>query len=127
MDVGSDVDSQCTKCGVTSHVIIAMVGTEIAKVECASCGALHKYHDPKARKTPVKKKKAAAKKAPAEPSVEPDMTLPVRSYQTSDTYQLGQRIEHSVFGSGVIEQVMPAKVRVFFPEGQKVLMHARAD
>ncbi len=34
MDVGSDVDSQCTKCGVTSHVIIAMVGTEIAKVEC---------------------------------------------------------------------------------------------
>ena len=126
MDVGSDVESKCTKCrGATTHVVIAMVGTEISKVECSACGGLHKYRDPK-KKTPVRKK-AAAKKEPVGPSVEPDMDLPVRAYQISDTYQLGQRIEHSVFGAGVIEVVMPAKVRVFFPEGQKVLMHSRAN
>ena len=125
MDVGSDVDNQCTKCGLTTHVVVAMVGTEIAKVECKNCGSVHKFRDPTAKK--AVRKKSPAKKEPPGPSVEPDLSLPVVQYQTSDTYQLGQRIEHSVFGSGVIEQVMPAKVRVFFPDGQKVLLHGRAN
>lgn len=125
-DVGDDIDSLCSKCGVTTHVVVAMVGAEIAKVECPVCKAVHKYRDP-ARKKKTARRKAPAKSAPAGPSVEPDLSLPVREYQASDTYQLGQRIEHSVFGAGVIEQVMPAKVRVYFPDGQKVLLHARAN
>jgi predicted nucleic acid-binding Zn-ribbon protein len=124
MDVGSDIDSQCSKCGVTTHVVVAMVGTEIAKCECPTCGGVHKFRDPSRK--PATKRKTASKAAPTGPAVEPDLSLPVRAYQTSDTYQLGERIEHSVFGAGVIEQVMPAKVRVFFPDGQKVLLHGKA-
>ena len=83
------------------------------------------------KKTAVTKKKAVRRKTtartePVGPSIEPDMSRPIRPYQTSDTYTAGDRIDHASFGTGVIERVMSrSKVQVFFPEGQKMLLHGR--
>lgn len=128
MDVGADIDNQCTKCGLTTHVVVAMADGKIAKVECKLCGSVHRHRDPDAKK--AKKKKTVARKrapvAPPGPLVEPDMSLPIKPYQVSDTYQPGERIQHDVFGAGVIEQVIgPLKVRVFFEDGQKILIQGR--
>jgi hypothetical protein len=55
------------------------------------------------------------------------MSRPIRPYQTSETYLVGDRIDHQSFGTGVIERVMsPSKVQVYFPEGQKMLLQGRA-
>ena len=83
------------------------------------------------KKTAVKKKKTvrrtSARTEPDGPSIEPDLSRPIRPYQTSDTYTAGDRIDHQSFGTGVIERVMSrSKVQVFFPEGQKMLLHGRA-
>lgn len=44
MIVGSIVESKCGKCDdVTGHVIMALVGGAIVKVECRACGSVHKY------------------------------------------------------------------------------------
>jgi len=70
--------------------------------------------------------KSSARSEPVGPSVEPDLSRPVRPYQTSDTYLVGDRIDHQSFGTGVIERVMsPSKVQVYFPEGQKMLLQGR--
>ena len=81
------------------------------------------------KKKAVRRKtsKSAAKSEPEGPAVEPDMSRPIRPYQTSETYLVGDRIDHQSFGTGVIERVMsPSKVQVYFPEGQKMLLHGRA-
>lgn len=45
--VGSIIESICGKCNdVMGHTIMAMVGTEIIKVECRACGSVHKYRPP---------------------------------------------------------------------------------
>jgi hypothetical protein len=71
--------------------------------------------------------RSAAKSEPEGPAVEPDMSRPIRPYQTSETYLVGDRIDHQSFGTGVIERVMsPSKVQVYFPDGQKMLLQGRA-
>jgi hypothetical protein len=34
--------------------------------------------------------------------VEPDLTRPIRPYQTSEIYSVGDRIDHQSFGTGII-------------------------
>ena len=127
MKVGADIQNACTKCGTVAHVIVAIVEGKIAKVECKECGSVHRN-----RKTAAKsKKKATTRRAAAPqvigPAVEPDLSLPIRRYQTSDTYAVGERIDHTHFGMGVIERIMgPSKVQVYFSDGQKTLLQGRS-
>ena len=45
--VGSIIESVCGKCNdVMGHTIMAMVGSEIVKVECRICKSQHKYRPP---------------------------------------------------------------------------------
>ncbi len=45
--VGSIVESICGKCNdVMGHTIMAMVGSEIVKVECRVCKSQHRYRPP---------------------------------------------------------------------------------
>lgn len=45
--VGSIIESVCGKCNdVMGHTIMAMVGSEIIKVECRACGSVHRYRPP---------------------------------------------------------------------------------
>lgn len=80
---GDRIEARCTRCNdVTGHVIVALVGGEIVKVECCACGSVHKYYPPvAARQSQAKdsicrvragsdRKEAvsAAKPAPSAPS-----------------------------------------------------------
>lgn len=41
---GDRIEARCTRCNdITGHVIVALVGEEIVKVECRACGSVHKY------------------------------------------------------------------------------------
>ncbi len=150
LGVGKDIFGVCGKCGDTWHVIVALEGNKVTKVQCKFCNGYHRFkrspNDPTAPSLPAKKaapmrtataisKKlgAGAKKpvrtSPArkdEPLIEPDMDLPVRSYAMSETYQSGERIEHPKFGQGVVESFPAAdKMNVFFEDGRRTLAFAR--
>ena len=44
---GDRIEARCTRCNdVTGHVVVALVGGEIVKVECRACGSVHKYYPP---------------------------------------------------------------------------------
>ena len=130
MGVGADIQAYCGKCGTVWHVVVAMVGTKIAQVECKECGARHRVRGASAgearphRRTGETRATRAAKGGKA--LVAADMTrAPVR-YSTSASFAPGQRVEHPSFGPGVVERVLgPGKVQIHFAEGSKVLAMGR--
>jgi hypothetical protein len=138
-DVGQDVESLCSKCGDVWHVVVAKVGTKVAKVQCKQCGKLHRYRptdgSPASRAAPVRRKKAAgssrSKKAaeppaPTGPEVEPDMSKPIRTYSIRELFEPGERVDHPKFGVGVVEKSpAPGKIAVFFQSGRKFLAQAK--
>jgi hypothetical protein len=146
LGVGKDIFAVCGKCGDTWHVIVALDGAKVTKVQCKFCNGYHRFkrspNDPNPAPTPTKKiaptrpaaagKKTAAKKPVATPRrdvplIEPNLDLPVRDYAMSATYQPGERIEHPKFGQGVVENFPePGKMNVFFEDGRRTLAFARA-
>ncbi len=134
---GSDVESLCNKCGDVWHVVVAMVGDKIAKVQCKQCNAYHRYRDPSGKKkaASTRKKSAAttsksttkAKKTTvSKATVDADMSKPIRPYSPKDNFEPAERIEHPKFGIGVVQSVANGKADVFFGSfGTKVLATAR--
>lgn len=49
--VGQRIEARCTRCkDIMGHVVVSMLGGEIAKVECCACGSVHKYYPPAKKK-----------------------------------------------------------------------------
>ena len=114
-------------------MVVAKVGDQIAKVQCKECGAYHRYRsgDKVAgkSKSPAAARVARAPRAPVErfekPAVAADLTRAVRKYSALERFAVGDRIDHEVFGQGVVEpSPEPGKVIVFFAVGRKVLVQA---
>ncbi|MCG8529565.1 MAG: hypothetical protein MI749_02750 [Desulfovibrionales bacterium] len=52
LSAGDRIDTKCSRCSdITGHIIVAMVGSEIIKVECQACGSTHKYRETRAPKS----------------------------------------------------------------------------
>ncbi|MDD6087900.1 MAG: hypothetical protein PUB69_01085 [Desulfovibrionaceae bacterium] len=48
---GDIVEAHCSRCGIiTGHVVMVMDGDSIVRVECRSCGSVHKYAVPRAKR-----------------------------------------------------------------------------
>src|SRR5262245_44303908 len=117
--VGEDVAALCSKCGESWHVVVAAVGSKIAKVECKQCRGVHRYKDPS---PPAKKARAASSaarksaKGPAgKPLVEANPNRPVRDYEITGSFEPGDRILHKIFGEGVVQALPgPGKVEILF-------------
>ncbi len=143
---GDDVEAWCTRCRMNlNHRVIAMVGNEIKRVTCLTCGSDHKYYPPKG----IKKKqdsaapskgssRARTPKTKAARSVAakgewstvmdemPDAAVP-RSYRISDAYDAADYIEHPVFGTGMVLSIVgTGKIEVIFREGRKVLIFKKS-
>ena len=134
LSAGADIESICSKCGDVWHVIVAMVDTKIAKVQCKECNGVHRYKPPggaaATRKKSVRPRSAAAKKASAPavsagPQVEADTSKPTRPYMASESFEVAERVDHIKFGIGVVEDAVPGKITVWFPTGRRVLAQAK--
>jgi len=134
LTAGDEIDSRCLKCkDVTNHIIVAMVKTEVAKVECNVCGARHKYRAPKAEKTPKKKSTKKAKSTRTSKEAKNaalffelteglDQNNAI-TYAMTQTFQEGDLLKHSVFGLGfVTNTIKPNKIEVIFEQYSKVLI-----
>ena len=131
--VGADVEALCSKCGDVWHVVVAKVGEQIVKVQCKQCSGYHRYKSPHG--APAEKKLPTATRPPREtkppverfekPAVSADLTRPSRPYRASETFEVGERVDHPSFGSGVVEVSEPGKITVFFGSGRRVLVQAK--
>ncbi|MGE0546637.1 MAG: hypothetical protein AB7R00_06255 [Kofleriaceae bacterium] len=131
--VADDVEALCAKCGDVWHVVVAMEGPKIAKVQCKQCGGYHRYKSPHGApaqaKLPANKRPPRETKTPVErfekPAVSADLSKPVRTYRASERFEISERIEHPTFGQGVVELVESGKITVFFASGRRVLAQAK--
>jgi len=151
LDPGDDIEAWCTRCRRNlNHRVVAVLGRDIRKVQCLTCGGEHKYYPPrevgakvrpvkvkesaKARSTTKESKSAAVDKIAAKAESEwstfmkemaPD-SVPV-AYATSSAYSKGDYIDHPVFGIGrVLNVVGLEKIEVVFKEGRKILIFNRS-
>jgi hypothetical protein len=141
--VGKDIASVCGKCGDVWHVIVAVEGTKVTKVQCKMCSGYHRYKRSPSDTAPAPARKRIESKVGASrsaarktarpsthrdtPQIEPNLELPVRDYSMRETYQPGERIEHPKFGQGVVESFpSPDKMNVFFEDGRRTLAQGRA-
>lgn len=135
---GDDVEAWCTRCRMNlNHRVIAVVGNEIKRVQCLTCGGDHIYRPPKNEHSAAESDKETRQhtrkpsgKANSRSAGEwarfmqemPPETTP-RPYRISEAYQPGEFIAHPVFGTGrVLEIVAREKVQVVFKEGRKILL-----
>jgi hypothetical protein len=131
--VGADTEALCSKCGDVWHVVVAKVGEQIVRVICKECGGQHRYKSPHgavaAKKAPSAPRAPRAEKAPVErfekPAVAADLARPVRPYRASESFEVGERVEHIQFGQGVVEISESGKITVFFASGRRVLVQAK--
>lgn len=131
--VGADVEALCSKCGDVWHVVVAKVGQQIVKVQCKQCSGYHRYRSPHG--APAEKKLPSAIRPPREPkapverfekpAVAADLTRPSRPYRASERFEVGERLDHPTFGSGVVEVAEPGKITVFFAAGRRVLVQGK--
>jgi hypothetical protein len=133
--VGHNIDAWCTKCKlVLAHTVEAIALGVIKRVHCNTCFGKHQY---KASQPGTKVKPLSAGRV-----VKPKKTLSLASdfskatsgkdfsrailYNTTRQFAKGELINHSKFGFGIVVGSRDAqKMEVLFPEGAKILVHAR--
>ncbi|MBW2421609.1 MAG: hypothetical protein JRH19_23925 [Deltaproteobacteria bacterium] len=76
---------------------------------------------------PKPKRKSKSKKSDGVNEIrEADLDRPPRGYKITDSYEPGDRIEHTTLGDGVVQHAVGrGKVRVLFGEETKLLIHER--
>lgn len=140
VEVGSTVEATCGKCrDVTSHVVLARIGGKPSRVECRVCHATHQYRAP-----------AGGAKTAARPGAKPSggtrrkaggsaaASLPPEevwakamrgaagtavAYATNRRFEVGQKLQHSTFGEGVVVRLAsPTVCEVVFSTGPRKLL-----
>jgi hypothetical protein len=133
--VGGEIDAWCGPCdGMTTHKIVAMVGSEPKQVVCDACGARHGYRTSPARKsaettpaptarqaTPQEQEAVRKAEAKAEElralSREVASAKEVKNFDPKERYRPGDIISHLEYGRGKVETVLRSSLLVRFPNG----------
>jgi len=59
MRLGDDIDDHCTRCKrTTDHSVVSMMGEDVLKTRCRTCGAEHKFKNNKSRTKEMTAKEA---------------------------------------------------------------------
>src|SRR3954467_14419744 len=133
--VGGEIDAWCGPCeGLTTHKIVAMVGSEPKQVVCDACGGRHGYRTTPARKgteapaapvgrtaTPQEQEAVRRAEAKAEElralSREVAAATDVKNFDPKERYRPGDIISHLEYGRGKVETVLGSSPLVRFPNG----------
>ncbi len=143
LSAGDIIDARCTRCReILNHRIVAMVEDKVVRVECNTCNGVHNYYPPptvkearvaKVGKEPSAPRKTSTprslKKDPTESdreewaSLKPTMQIDrAKDYDMNGSFRVNGLILHSVFGLGVVKQlIVPNKMQVLFQDGVKLL------
>lgn len=145
---GDRIEARCTRCNdVTGHVIVALVGGAIVKVECCACGSVHKYYPPataKSARVPAaagERKSATGGKPKAAPrgqariaqaaaaaesawrtAIERPSAPAAKVYSMTAPLAAGDTVEHPTFGLGSVRAIVaPDKAEILFRDGVRLL------
>jgi hypothetical protein len=134
VSVGAEIEAQCGRChDATAHKILTVEKGRPKRAMCTVCDAEHLYRKPKGPETgrgAGKKAAGAGKKDDHVASFEKALKAatddePV-DYAVTERYQEGQRLNHKVFGEGVVLKVLrPQVAEVIFRDGVRKMAMGR--
>ncbi len=119
---GNSIESYCGKCKQNrDHTIMTMNGEAITKVRCATCGSLHKFCDPAARR---KVRKPGAKTVAEEEATTAiiwetglaEAKGKERDYDMASKYRVGEVVNHTKFGKGIVLKIYDNKCAMLFKD-----------
>ena len=144
--VASETLAFCTSCKMDlNHVIVAMKGDRIAKVQCLTCKKEHVYRAPKGADspttTPARKPRKSARSSDSDGphrgeaghSIEAEWEklmsahreLPIKPYSSKGQFNPGDKLNHPTFGEGIVGKLIyPNNLEVIFQHDIKVLIHS---
>ena len=128
----------CTSCKMDlNHVVVAMKGDRIAKVQCLTCKKEHVYRAPKGATQPPAKTTRSRKAAAEDPNSPSSIAAeweklmavhkdhPLKPYSMKGLFCLGDKLSHPTFGDGIVGKLIyPNKLEVIFRNDIKVLIHS---
>jgi hypothetical protein len=129
--IGNNVDAWCTKCKlVLAHTIEGMKAEKVTRVHCNTCNGQHAYRAkaprPRAASTRTGTKRTAKDPGPSEYEtlLRGRTATAARSYATSEQFKVGELLDHTTFGLGVVTGERDhVKIEVAFPDKPRVLLH----
>ncbi|MBN1105415.1 MAG: hypothetical protein JXL84_18530 [Deltaproteobacteria bacterium] len=135
--VAENVLSYCTNCKMDLiHTIVAVKGDKIARVLCRTCKKEHAFRLPLELRASSKKRRAVkspgpikARSTPAEweKAMEQVAGLPAKAYTLGGSFEAGEKVDHPMFGPGVVRRLIsPNKMEVVFEEEVKVMIRGES-
>jgi len=135
--VAKSVLSHCTSCKMDLiHTIVAVKGDKIARVLCLTCKKEHAFRLPTELRASSKKsrsvrspvpQKARSAAAEWEKAMEQAAGLPAKAYALGGSFETGEKVDHPMFGPGVVRRLIsPNKMEVVFEEEVKVMIRGES-
>jgi len=132
--VGKEVLSHCGRCKLSlAHIVVSLKDAITAdKVQCKTCGAMHKYRDPaKVGKVATKKKTTRKKKSSKDQPISDlwmsemaSASSKPKKYNIKEEFAVGDIIDHGQFGAGIVKEIADTnKIEVVFQNDVKILVH----
>ncbi|MEW6667295.1 MAG: hypothetical protein AB1512_18990 [Thermodesulfobacteriota bacterium] len=135
--VAKDIIAYCTSCRMDLvHTIVAVHGDKVVRVLCRTCKKEHAFRRPAELKAAAKKERTVkgpsarkGRSAPAEweTAMERMRDLTGKPYAMDGHYEEGDKLDHPVFGLGIVKRLIgPDRMEVLFEEGVKLLVRGSA-
>lgn len=129
--VGTDILSFCTFCKKDRiHTVIGVSERGVVeRVRCNICGQEHSYKKPRdegesGKREKLQQKKEQKAKSLWEEYIKNRDLSEAREYDIKDSYMVGEIINHSSFGIGIVLRLIEkTKMEVIFEDGIKILAH----
>lgn len=140
LKTGSDTDAFCNKCQLDlAHIIVAMVGDRIVRVQCKTCRTTHAYRRKEVTESRPRTSTAAAgtrssggrsggaTRRQYEELMHGKDISRARRYRPVESFTAGDVLDHPSFKLGIVTRLLSdGKIEVAFGDGLKTLVHGRA-
>jgi hypothetical protein len=123
LQLGGDIDAYCGKCKeIREHVIAALSAQGgVERVQCRTCQSNHIYKEKQAKAASTRTSTRVSRKDTGSTA---EASGPIRAYSMQEKFQIGDRVEHSKFGLGVVVESRSGKIDVKFGRELRILVHA---
>lgn len=128
MKVGEDFKYFCSRCQLElGHRILAMVGTQPARLRCNTCFSERNYRQKREPKISVaERRRPSARQLKSEDfyaqKIQSTLMKTPKPYRIDVEVESDDVVDHKIFGRGVVLKVIPPdRMEILFREEVKVL------
>jgi len=141
LKVGGDIVYYCSKCALDlGHRILAMVGSEPARVRCNTCYSERNFRAKKQLKQVLDEIRRPIRRISSSSSalsnslsniyrekMKENLDKTPRNYRADERFEVGDVVVHPNFGKGVVVKlIFPDRMDVLFSDQSKTLICAAA-